>query len=381
MRKILIITSLYPNIENPIRGIFIKKQVEELNQRHEIKVFATEISTSNSYKRFINDDIEVHQTRYSFSKFIISPFFYYNAVKKNLTKLINTYQPDVIHIHDYKHIPELFVLSGIINFKKYNVVLTMHNDKQIAEKNRFTHLFYEMMLIHTLKKFSKIIVVSKKVNNLISKYCNKLDKIEIIGNGVETNFKKIKKEDLNEFLPVKSDSYQIISVGNLVHTKGFDLLIQAVADLNRSGYNIELSIIGDGIERDNLQNIIIDNKINNKVRLLGKVDHDVVMNLYSFYDAFVLPSWSETFGIVYLEAMLNKIPVVGVKGEGIDGIIIDGCNGFLVERNNANELVEKIKTVIESHNIDQILESGYNEVIKYHLLKDVIKQIEKVYEQ
>ena len=37
-----------------------------------------------------------------FSKFIISPFFYYNAVKKNLTKLINTYQPDVIHIHDYK---------------------------------------------------------------------------------------------------------------------------------------------------------------------------------------------------------------------------------------------------------------------------------------
>jgi len=381
MRKILIITSVYPNKDNSVRGIFVKKQVEELKQKNKIAVFATEISRINSYEVYFEDDVEVHQTRFSFPKFVISPFFYYKAVKKNLKKLIIIYQPDIIHIHDYKHIPELLILSKIINFKKNNVILTLHNDKQIAEKHNFKYSFYEIMLKITLKKFPKIIVVSNKVSNLISRYCNNPNKIKVIGNGVEIDFPKIKIEDLKKFLPQSNKAYQIISVGNLVHTKGFDLLIQAVANLNRTGYNIELSIIGDGIEKDNLQNLIIENKINNKVRLLGKVDHDIVMNLYPFYDAFVLPSWSETFGIVYLEAMLSKIPVIGVRGEGIDGIIIDGSNGFLIERNSVNELEEKIIIVIESNSIDQIVETGYENIISNHLLKNTIKQIEKVYEQ
>ncbi len=380
MRKILIITSLYPNIENPIRGIFVKKQVEELKQRNEVEVFATEISKSNSYKRFVNDDIEVHQTRYSFPKFIISPFFYYNAIKKNLIKLINKYQPDIIHIHDYKHIPELFVLSKIINFKKYNVILTMHNDKQIAEKYRFTNVLYQITLKHTLKKFPKIIVVSKKVKNLIAEYCNESNKIEVIGNGVEFDFPKINREKFKQFFPHQNKAFQIISVGNLVHTKGFDLLIQAVANLNRTGYNVELSIIGDGIEKDYLNDLIIENKIEDSIRLLGKVEHDIVMNLYPYYDAFVLPSWSETFGIVYLEAMLNKLPVIGVKGEGIDGIIRDCKNGYLVERNNVIKLVEKIILLMTAEDSEKIIKNGFQDVIENHLLSKVIKKIENIYE-
>ena len=379
-KKILIITSLYPNKVNSVRGTFVKKQVEKLKQKNKITVFATEISKTNSYEVYIEDNVEVHQTQYCFPKFIISLVYYHNAIRSNLKRIIKTFQPDIIHIHDYKHIPELFVLSKLIDFKRNNVILTLHNDKQIAEKH-FTHLFYEIMLKFTLKQFPKIIVVSEKVKKLISKYCNDTKKISVIGNGIEINFPKIKKEDFKEFLPQFDKAFQIISVGNLVHTKGFDLLIKAVTNLNNTGYNIELSIIGGGIEKDNLLNLINKNKMEDKIHLLGLIDHNIVMNLYSSYDAFVLPSWSETFGIVYLEAMLNKLPVIGVKGEGIDGIIIDGINGFLVERKNVNELEEKIKIVIKSHNIDQITDSGYNEVIKNHLINNVIKKIEKAYEE
>lgn len=381
MRKILIITPLYPNRENSIRGIFVKKQVQELRHRNEVKIFVTEISKTNSYEVYIEDDMEVHQTQYSFPKFIISPIYYYIAVKRSLKQLLNNYNPDVIHIHDYKHIPELFVLSRIIDFKKYNVVLTMHNDKQIAEDYHFMNRFYEITLKYTLKKFSKIIVVSNKVKNLISKYCNDPNKIKIIGNGVEVNFPKIKKEDLKEFLPKSNKAFQIISVGNLVQTKGFDLLINAVSILNEKEYYVNLSIIGKGTEKDNLLDLINNNKMKDKIRLLGEVDHNIVMNLYSFYDAFVLPSWSETFGIVYLEAMLNKIPVIGVRGEGIDGIVKDGINGFLVKRNSLDNLVEKIKILMKSDNINQILEIAYKKVINFHLLKNVIKQIEEIYEK
>lgn len=379
-KKILIITSLYPNKVNSVRGIFVKKQVEKLKQKNKIIVFATEVSRTNSYEVYIEDNVEVHQTQYCFPKFIISLLYYHNAIRTSLKKLLKTFQPDIIHIHDYKHIPELFVLSKLIDFERNNVVLTLHNDKQIAEKH-FTHLFYEIMLKFTLKQFPKIMVVSEKVKNLISKYCNDKKKISVIGNGVEINFPKINKLDYKGFLPQTNKDFQIISVGNLVHTKGFDLLIQAVTNLSRSGCNVELSIIGDGTEREILHNIIVKNKMNNKIRLLGKIDHDVLMNLYSYYDAFVLPSWSETFGIVYLEAMLSKIPVIGVRGEGIDGIIIDGRNGFLVERNNIIELENKIKLVKEFQDINSIVDAGYKSVINNHLLTNTMKQIEKIYEK
>lgn len=378
MKKILIITSLYPNKENSVRGIFVKKQVEELVKRYEVKVFATEISKISSYEKYIENDIEIHQTKYKFPKFVISPVYYYFAVKKNLKNLIKNYQPDIIHIHDYKHIPELFVLPMIIDFNKNNVVLTIHNNKQIAENYLFKNGFYTTTLKFSLKKYSKIIVVSKKVKNLISKYCEQ-SKITIIGNGVNTDFPKIDKEHFNELLPQNKISYQIISVGNLVKTKGFDLLIQVIAKLNKSNFDINLSIIGDGIEKRNLQKLILENKSENKIRLLGRVEHDIVMNLYPYYDAFVLPSWSETFGIVYLEAMLAKIPVIGVKGEGIDGVIIDGENGFLVERNSSIALENKIINLIESKNIDEIIRTAYKDVIANYLLKNVVKKIEGIY--
>ena len=60
-----------------------------------------------------------------------------------------------------------------------------------------------------------------------------------------------------------------------------------------------------------------------------------------------MPSVEETLGLVYLEAMMNGCITVGTRGEGIDGIIEDGLNGFLVEPNSANCVYETLKKIIE----------------------------------
>ena len=187
--------------------------------------------------------------------------------------------------------------------------------------------------------------------------------------------------DLIKYLPKPNSSYKIISVGNLVKSKGFDLLIEVVTKLNSEGHDVELAVIGEGIEKDNLENLIINNSMKKRIRLLGRVNHYIVMNLYTHYNAFVLPSWSETFGIVYLEAMLSRIPVIGVEGEGIDGVIVDGENGFLVERNSVIDLEKTILKMMYSDNIEKITENGFNKVNQDHLLENVIEQIEKVYEK
>ena len=63
-------------------------------------------------------------------------------------------------------------------------------------------------------------------------------------------------------------------------------------------------------------------------------------------DIFVLPSWDEAFGVVYLEAMSFQKPVIGTIGQGISDIIIDGENGFLVPPRNIAELQKKIEYLI-----------------------------------
>lgn len=66
------------------------------------------------------------------------------------------------------------------------------------------------------------------------------------------------------------------------------------------------------------------------------------------YDIFSLPSYKEGFGMVYIEAMSKGVPVIGVKGEGIEDAIKSGVNGFLVERKNVDELVKTIDFLIKN---------------------------------
>ena len=81
---------------------------------------------------------------------------------------------------------------------------------------------------------------------------------------------------------------------------------------------------------------------------LGKLEHKEVIDIMKQYDIFSLPSYKEGFGMVYIEAMAQGIPVIGVKGEGIEDAIENGVNGFLVERKNIEELVKIMKFLIEN---------------------------------
>ena len=87
-------------------------------------------------------------------------------------------------------------------------------------------------------------------------------------------------------------------------------------------------MIGDGKERKTLE------KIDKNVKFLGSLPHDKVLEKMRENDIFVLPSVGETFGMVYLEAMASGCITVCTKGDGVDGIIKNGENGFLVEPNS-----------------------------------------------
>ena len=137
--------------------------------------------------------------------------------------------------------------------------------------------------------------------------------------------------------------FQILAVSRLIKDnikeKGIPLLMKAVALAQQQIPQIELTIIGKGNAISDLKKLKKKLKLENQIQIKGYVE-----NLESFYsscDVFALPSITEGFGIVYLEAMNFSKPVIGANGCGSTDIIIDKSNGFLCSF-NPQELAEKL---------------------------------------
>lgn len=111
--------------------------------------------------------------------------------------------------------------------------------------------------------------------------------------------------------------------------------------------NIILQIIGDGEQREYLQDFIFKNNLQNNVELLGWQDN--VAKFMHNWDLFVLSSLWEGLPCVVVEARLAKLPVIAYKISGIPEVIFDDKNGFLVDSGNWELLSEKIKFVIKDN--------------------------------
>lgn len=132
---------------------------------------------------------------------------------------------------------------------------------------------------------------------------------------------------------------KVLTCAHFKKRKNIDKVIKACKGLE----GFELTVIGDGKERKSL------GKIDKNVNFTGRLPHDEVLVKMRESDVFVLPSVGETFGMVYLEAMVSGCITVCTKGDGVDGIIKNGENGFLTEPN-----VDAIRaTLLNIKNLDE----------------------------
>lgn len=168
----------------------------------------------------------------------------------------------------------------------------------------------------------------KAIKQLESEAAMFLDAKQNEKHSADTNFSRF----TSHHSPIK-----IITCAHFKKRKNIDKVIKACKGLE----GFELTVIGDGKERKNLE------KIDKNVIFTGRLPHDEVLAKMRESDVFVLPSVGETFGMVYLEAMASGCITVCTKGDGIDGIIKNGENGFLTEPivENIRETLLNIKKV------------------------------------
>ena len=128
----------------------------------------------------------------------------------------------------------------------------------------------------------------------------------------------------------------IASVCRLLPLKNLDVTIEALAKLQ--AHDWEYRVIGDGPERPRLEAAARQHGIADRVHFTGELPHAQVLDALREVHVFVMVSAPETFGLSYLEAMARGAVVVGARGEGIDGVVRDGENGYLCEPRSAGEL-------------------------------------------
>jgi teichuronic acid biosynthesis glycosyltransferase TuaC len=130
----------------------------------------------------------------------------------------------------------------------------------------------------------------------------------------------------------------VLSVGNLIPTKGHAVLIRAAAALAAELPVLRWEFIGDGPECARLRTLCAQLQITEKVRFLGRQSRKQVAAAMQRCTLFALPSRYEGLGCVYLEAMSAGKPAIGCRGQGIAEVIRHGSNGFLVGPDNDKEL-------------------------------------------
>lgn len=176
------------------------------------------------------------------------------------------------------------------------------------------------------------------------KYKSELEKkVYIIPNGIDEfwieNTPMLKKKNQ------KNKEIHLIYAGKINKNKNIPTIQEAVSILNKEGFNTSLTVVGNIEDSKEFDKIQTDK---NTVCFSARPKESLI-NLYRENDIFVMPSFKETFGLVYAEAMSQGLPVIYSKGQGFDGQFPEGEVGFHVKSESPEDLCDKIKKIMLSY--------------------------------
>lgn len=382
----MFITDLYPHQYNAAAGIFVHHQLTELSKHYKIFVLATCDKYAWAIERSQEDSITVTRVyypywqRYFLSSLITYPLFALPVIILSYLR----WKPDFIHVHDYRHVPELVWLRLWLRFIPKPQYLTLHNLRTHPQRlgNNPLKWFYKRALVFALGRWTHIFTVNGRLAAWVYAHGYAQDKVTVIGNGI-TPF--VPKDNINlpaGIIDAEPGWFKIISVGNLVPEKGFDILIKAVSTLIAKSYKLQLWIVGDGYEGPALSRLVVKLRLQDYIHFAGIMENDTLRSLYPRFDAFVLPSYSETFGIVYIEAMYAELPVIGIKGEGISGMFDEGGEALFAKPQDIDDLADKILILMENPQLRKTMgEASAKQVRERFMMKQLIDKVMEVYER
>lgn len=281
-------------------------------------------------------------------------------------KVVKRINPDIIHAH----LDSLLYL--IPSFNRSQVKLfTVHN---IAcyEASGILQRIVRTFCFH-IKRVNPVAISQCFVQDIASYYHLNERRIACIPNGVDfRNFNTNKRKKVEDKI------FRFITVGAMKPQKNQKLLLQAFASVHKKNHNTQLTILGDGILRPEIEKLIIKYHLEDAIDLKGVVSN--VEDYLISADAFVLSSDFEGLPLSILEAMACGLPVISTKCGGTVDIVNDGVNGYLVDIKNLEQLIDAMyrMSLLSDKERLQMIEKSFDLLPRYDI-KRCVSDYERVY--
>lgn len=316
------------------------------------KNFMKKIRGKNRIKK-IDGVTVIYKKALSFSNFLynskinLNGIFYYLSIKRIFKKINNKENIVLIDAHTFK--TEGYVAYRLKK-KHGNITTTVTLHGTSFSRNINTRNGVEAIK-EVLNNVDKTICVSEKLARIARE--KDVKNAIVIYNGInEYNLVPVDKHDYK---------FNVITVGNLIPIKNHSISIEAISRLHEKYPKINLCVVGSGSDEAKLKELVKGKKLEGIITFAGRLDNDKVLDLMNKSNIFLLPSVNEGFGITYIEAMRAGALTIGTKGEGIDGFIKNGENGFLVNP-EVDQIVNLVESIYEGkYNIEQIRKNAYED--------------------
>lgn len=282
---------------------------------------------------------------------------------------------DVIHFHMPFPLGDLaYLLSGY----KGKVVVWWHSD--IVKQKKLVRL-YKPIMDKFLSRADVIIAATQghiDGSDYLPKY---KDKCVIIPYGLDRKIEKESDKYIDQTIPSQNCSkpVKMLFVGRLVYYKGCEILIKAFKEVD----NAELTIIGDGELRNELEETAKRYNLTEKICFLGNVDEERLRQAFEESDVLVLPSIakSEAFGLVQIEAMSYGKPVINTNlPSGVPYVSLNQITGLTVPPNDVKALADAMRWMVDHE--EERIEMGRrarNRVKEYYRMDDMLDKVLNIY--
>ncbi|MDJ0957009.1 MAG: glycosyltransferase family 4 protein [Arenicellales bacterium] len=269
---------------------------------------------------------------------------------RSLAGILDREQIDIIHIN-WGNDLKLAVLAKRFSKRKPALVYSRHMRIPGSKQDPYHRWIYrqvDRLIVTTKEMYDQATTNLPITRDRVSQLYLGIRPPEAVGCNRCTEF--------FEELDLSQDRFSIGLFGRIEHTKGQHILVDAVRHLVNSGCDVQAVIIGQAMEptyQHGIEQRIADNDLRDRIRV-----HDFMADanrLMRCFDVVVLPSYSEHFGLVLIEAMYTGVAVVGTAAGGAPEIIHDGVTGLLCEPGNASHLADKIRHLYDDQSMRESL--------------------------
>ncbi len=295
---------------------------------------------------------------------------------------ICAWKPDIIHTQsEFSTYTFAKKIAKKLNVPMVHTYHTFYED--------YTHyLFIPKVIAKPLVAFwlrklmtpvSDIIVPTEKIKTALEDY-NIKQSLHIIPTGIDLNFPILaddEKKSLKTSLDISDDKKIFISLGRVAKEKGIEQILDYLSQMNSDKWI--LIIAGDGPNKKNLERLVNELNLEDKVRFTGMIARDKIYKYYQVADIFVSASTSETQGLTYIEALANGIPLLCRYDTCLDNVLIPEKTGYFF--NNYEDFSKYAEKLVEESLNSENMKKEIKLVADNYSKERFAEQVEEIYKK